>query len=301
MAFNLYFAGWGSKDADQYLRDKNALRLLSYYNEHGLIGQWWRAGLSERLFIDSGAFTVAHSGAQINIDKYIKFINEHPEIKIWAELDVIPYPVLNKETAIACSEASWENFNYMRERVTSDCKILPLYHYGEPESALERILNTKIDGKYVEYIGMGGRHGVKTPEQIEYFKRIWSIIKSSDNPNVKVHAFGVTVPSILTRFPFYSADSSTWVQAAINGAIVRKDLTLVTISDGQTHSPKHFKKMAEEAGDVIRKEVEAYGYTLEDLCAHYRKRLRYNIDVMYDWAQEYQLKERSEEFVGLLF
>ena len=111
---NLYFAGWGSKDADAYLRTKKAHRLLSQANEKRVIEGWVEDGLSDRLFIDSGAFTVAHSGAELDIDDYISYIESYPDIKNWAELDVIPYPVLNAETAKSCSQASWDNYLYMK-------------------------------------------------------------------------------------------------------------------------------------------------------------------------------------------
>ena len=224
---NLYFAGWGSKDADAYLRTKKAHRLLSQANEKRVIEGWVEDGLSDRLFIDSGAFTVAHSGAELDIDDYISYIESYPDIKNWAELDVIPYPVLNAETAKSCSQASWDNYLYMKEHVKSKCNILPIYHFGEPEDGLRRILNTEVNGKLVDYIGVGGRHGVSTDEQIKYFHEVFSIIHSSDNPNVKVHAFGITVPKILQNFPFYSADSTLWLQAAINGYILAEDTLLI--------------------------------------------------------------------------
>ena len=171
MTFNLYFAGWGSRDADEYLRSKKVHRLLSWVNETRVIDWWEKDGLADRLFIDSGAFSVAHSGAEISIDDYIEFIKNHSGIINWAELDVIPYPTLNTETAKYCSLKSWENFVYMKEQL-DDVTVLPLYHFGEPKDGLYRILNTKVNGKLIDYIGIGGRHGVSTDLQIQYFNEV---------------------------------------------------------------------------------------------------------------------------------
>ena len=232
--FNLYFAGYGSKEADLYLREVKAHRLLSNFNERKLLQSWKSDGLSGRLFIDSGAYSVAHSGAVIDIDEYISYINANSDIRIWVELDKIPYPVLNYHTAAECSEISWKNYVYMRERVNPDVTLLPVYHFGEPISGLERILNTPVNGKLADYICVGGRHGVGTEEQVQYFKTIHQIIKNSANPNVKVHGLGITVPRILESFPFYSSDSTTWLQLAVNGQILLKDLSYVVVSNKST-------------------------------------------------------------------
>ncbi len=289
MAFNLYFAGWGSRDADEYLRSKKAHRLLSWVNERKVLGWWEDDNLADRLFIDSGAFSVAHSGLTIDINDYIKFINSHPNVLNWAELDVIPYPVLNNVTAQCSSLKSWENYVYMKKYI-SNTNILPLYHFGEPKSSLYRILNTEINGELAPYIGIGGRHGVSTDEQIRYFNEVFSVIKSSDNPGVKVHAFGITVPRILENFPFYSADSTTWLQAAINGSVLTEDLQMILISDGTKSAKSNIQSMHDDALGSLLPTIESYGYDFRELCADYKMRLRYNIDIMLHWEKHYKYK-----------
>ena len=95
MGFRLYFAGQQAKDIDIYLQEKNALRLFSQVNERSGIQIWKEAGYANNLFIDSGAFSVAHAGKTVDIDVYIDYINSNPEIPIFVELDEIPFPVLN--------------------------------------------------------------------------------------------------------------------------------------------------------------------------------------------------------------
>lgn len=290
MPFNLYFAGWGSKEADEYLRSKKAHRLLSWVNERRVLNWWENDGLSDRLFIDSGAFSVAHSDCEIDIDDYITFITNHPGINNWAELDVIPYPVLDSSTAKLCSDKSWENYVYMRHKIDPKVNILPLYHFGENKDGLRRILNTEVDRKLPSYIGIGGRHGVSTDEQIKYFNEVFTIIQNSDNPKVKVHAFGITVPRILEKFPFYSADSTTWLQSAINGSILTDDLQMIRISDGTTNDKTNIQTMPKEALDSILPAIEKYGYNYKELCSDYKLRLQYNIDVMLNWERNYTYK-----------
>jgi len=290
MAFNLYFAGQQAKEVDEYLQSKRALRLFSQANERKGIQDWKQGGYADRLFVDSGAFSVAHAGKTVDLDMYIQYINDNPEIPIFVELDVIPFPVLNARTAKECCEASWQNYLYMKERVTSPCFLLPLYHFGEPKDALKRILNTEVGGRLPEYIGIGGRHGVSTELQDRYFREIFAVIQSSDNPNVKVHAFGMTVIKLLEKFPFYSADSTTWLQLGINGNINTASCGIVNVSERNKFDKNNANAFPDHLRDKLEAELAKYGYTLEQVSTDYKARLKFNIDTMYDWAQNYQYK-----------
>ena len=301
MGFNLYFAGQQARDVDLYLQKRDALRLFSQVNERKGIEEWRETGHAKKLFIDSGAFSVAHNGKTVDIDVYIEYINNHPDIPIFVELDVIPYPVLNATTAKTCAEASWQNYLYMKERVTSPCFLLPLYHFGEPKEALLRILNTEVGGKLPEYIGIGGRHGVSTDLQDKYFYEIFSIIQASDNPNVKVHAFGMTVLKLLEKFPFYSADSTTWLQLGINGNITTEAYGIVNVSERGKYDKNNANAFPEEMRMIIEKEIEKNGYTLEQVSTDYKARLKYNIDTMLRWAANYQYKGPKSFISNKLF
>jgi len=290
MAFNLYFAGQQAKEVDEYLQSKKALRLFSQVNERKGIEEWREGGYSDKLFIDSGAFSVAHNGKTVDIDAYIAYINDRPDIPIFVELDEIPFPVLNSTTAKQCSEGSWKNYLYMKERVKHPGYLLPLYHFGEPKDGLRRILNTEVNGKLPEYIGIGGRHGVSTKLQNEYFHEIFSIIQASDNPDVKVHAFGMTVLRLLEKFPFYSADSTTWLQLGINGNINTKSFGAVSVSSNSRYNKDNIYSFSKKAQEAVINEIESYGYTLEQVSNDYKARLKFNIDVMYEWAQNYEYK-----------
>ena len=290
MGFNLYFAGQQAKEVDKYLQERGALRLFSQVNERKGIQDWKADGYAGKLFIDSGAFSVAHNGKTVDIDTYIQYINDNPEIPIFVELDVIPYPVLNTKTAKECSEATWQNYLYMKERVTSPCHLLPLYHFGEPKDALRRILNTEVDGKLPEYIGIGGRHGVATELQERYFNEIFSIVQRSDNPKVKIHAFGMTILRVLEQYPFYSADSTTWLQLGINGNILTKNYGIITVSERGKYNKDNANAFPPDMKKKIMDEVESMGYTLEEVSTNYKARLRYNIDVLLDWAENYQYR-----------
>lgn len=301
MSFNLYFAGQQAKEVDEYLQKQNAHRLFSQVNERKGIDDWRRDGHSSNLFIDSGAFSVAHNGKTVDIDAYIQYINERSDIPIFVELDVIPFPVLNSTTAKQCCEDTWKNYVYMKDRVTSPCSLLPLYHFGEPKEALKRILNTEINGKKADYIGIGGRHGVSTELQDRYFQEIFAIIQSSSNPHVKVHAFGMTVLRLLEKYPFYSADSTTWLQLGINGNILTDSCGIITVSDRSKFDKSNVNALPKNSREVLQAEIESYGYTIEQLASDYKARLMFNIDAMLRWAKNYTYKGKTSFVSHKLF
>lgn len=284
MGFNLYFAGESYIESDDYIIEKNGLRLFSYADNKKAINRWIDSGCGNRVLVDSGAFSVAHRGISIDVNEYIKYINSTTSIRNWVELDTIPYPVLNATTAKHSCEESWNTYNYMRPKVRKDATLLPLYHFGEPNYALKRI----IDESKESYIGVGGRHGVSTATQIEYFKFVFDIIQSSTKPNIKVHAFGISTPEILNKFPFYSADSSSWIKASVFGEIMmRNSLSRVSISNNTKHLKDNFFYLHKDAKSRIMEDIEYFGYELEQLQTDVKIRQRYNIDVLMDWSANY--------------
>ena len=109
--FDLYFAGIQALELDQYLAGKNCHRLFSFADMSKKRLELYNETQS-KLFIDSGAFGVAHSGKEITLDEYIDFINNTPRGTIFAALDVIPVEKTT-HTTIESAEQSWKNYIYM--------------------------------------------------------------------------------------------------------------------------------------------------------------------------------------------
>jgi len=298
MPFNIYFAGETYIESDDYIRERGGLRLFSYADNKKLIERWREFNCGNRLLIDSGAFSVAHRGISIDIYEYIKYINNNDDINSWVELDTIPYPILNTFTAKDSCEKSWTSYKYMRQQVRDNANLLPLYHFGEPEYALSRV----IDESKEDYIGIGGRHGVSTAEQIKYFNWVFRVIANSSKPNIRVHAFGITTPEILNRFPFYSADSSAWIKASVFGEVMMRDtLKRISISNNTKHLQDNFDYLPKEAKQLFEKQVEYFGYTIQQLQEDVKCRQRYNIDVLLDWANNYKYMGKESFKIGALF
>lgn len=290
MGFNLYFAG-GENLEIELNKDDTCGKLFTFAVKPKTLTKFINASEC-KMFIDSGAFSMYHSGAKIDIDEYIEYINSNPTPTIWAELDSIPYPELNAKTTKISAEESWERYLYMMDRVKDEYrdKVIPIYHFGEPYEALERMLNTEVHGRLAPYIGVGGRHGVNRSAHDKYYGNLFKIVKASKNPNVKIHAFGMTVLDLLEKYPFYSADSTTWLMLGANGNVQTKTCGTVSVSevrktkkDSAWHLPKHlFEKLNEE--------IESKGFTLEELSQNYRSRHKFNALYYKEWADNYEFK-----------
>ena len=291
MSFDLYFAGIQALELDEYLSSKNAHRLFSYADKPKKRLQMFN-DCESKIFMDSGAFGVAHSGKQITIDEYIDFINETPRVTLFAALDVIPWPVLDTENARISAEQSWENYIHMIERVKPEYKdkIVPTYHYGEDFKYLRRMLQGH-QGYKPPYIAFGGRGGVHTDKLYGSLDTFFKVIKE-ERPDVKTHAFGITVLKLLESYPFTSADSTSYLQTAVNGGIFLECLNgrMIKISNQTIKDTQHYKHKQQEVKDLIDKEIEKYGYTVEDLAESFRARFRFNIDYFLRWQKSYEYK-----------
>lgn len=293
MSFNLYFAGSQHKIVENYFIEKKVCRLVSQLNERRVIQQYAEIPDEARptLFVDSGAFSVANSNKKVDIDDYIEYINKMDDtVDYWAELDVISYFVVSLKAVQHSSEESWKNYLYMLDKVKSPHKILPIYHFSEPIEHLQKILNTPvIDGKPADYIGIGGIAGITTETQIRYFTKVFNVIKNSNNPNVKVHALGVTATRVLESFPFYSSDSTSWLQTGVNGGILTS-YGRYSISDRCQYEKDSFHQLDPYTKQKVEQEIIDKGYTVEGLATEYIKRCLFNIDYFLDWAKNYKYR-----------
>lgn len=287
MKFNLYFAG-SDDGTKEHIPKIGANRLYSYHNDKKSIIDFCNYSSRGPLMVDSGAFSVAHSGAIVDIDEYIKWINNNKHIENFIELDLIPYPILNQETARESAETSWKNYLYMIERLDEPFKLLPVFHFGESVEYLKQMLEFEYKSKKIPFICIGGRHGVSTEKQEKYFENLFKIIHQSYNPNVKIHVLGMTVFSTLEKFPFYSADSTSHLQIAIYGGIM-SEFGTINISSKNTKK-NNFTYFSQDEQQIITNKVESLGYSIEQLKESREARIQYNIDYCFEWSKNYQYK-----------
>lgn len=299
MGFNLYFASNGGED---WKRQHNCNQLLSQINDKKRLLDWVdylrkNPSCKSKLFVDSGAYSVWTKNKVLDVDKYIELLNDIDDvIECFAQCDTIPGAhgrTPTPEEIRTAPDKSWNNFLYMVDKVKSPKKLIPIFHQFEPWSVLERMINYKYpDGSYIDYIGLSPQeHGVSKESWVEFFDKCFKIIHSSNNPNVKTHAFGCTVTSILESFPFYSADSATAVLAATYGNIVLNG-KYISFSgrENQQINSDHFIQRSSAVQESIRSEVHRLGFDVDYLLDNddYEYRTTINVASMWDWAINYK-------------
>lgn len=274
MSLNLYAAGCATKPSTELKRKLNYDQLLSQLNERSSIKEWVdylrsHPECKSKLFIDSGAFTAYTKGKEVDVEDYIKLINDIDDcVKVFAQVDKIPGRWGVKQTPEELAEApklSWENYLYMVDKVKSPKKLIPIFHQGEDFKWLKNMLEYKYsDGTYIDYIGISCNKEYATSEWIEWFKRCFKIIHESSNPNVKTHAFGMTSLKILEQFPFTSADSTSWIRSASFGNIIL-NYSYIYASSWNRSDPGYILNLPKAVQDEVKSKCKNYDMTYFEL------------------------------------
>ena len=153
---------------------------------------------SKMFLLDSGAFTFMNNSKSVDfdlyLDKYIDFIIEK-NIKYFFELDID-------------SIVGYKKVLQLRERLERKTgrKCIPVWHKSRGLEEYKKIC------KEYDYIAIGGivTNEIKRNEY-KYFDQLLTIARKN---KCKVHGLGFTNMKMLYKYPFYSVDSSSWVNGA---------------------------------------------------------------------------------------
>ena len=239
-----------------------------------------------KLFIDSGAFSMWTKGIEVDVDEYIKWINKRSKyIDLYGQVDAIPgnrtgIPTL--EEVREAAQKTWDNYLYMRPKMKKPEGLLYTFHVGEPKEFLKQALEwTDENGNHIPYIALGGMVGKPVQVRRNFLKMCFDIIKKSSNPNVKVHAFGMTSRDLLSEFPITSADSTSWIMVAATGGIMT-DFGTISVSEKQKNDPNHYSHLPKKDLEKFQEKVCEFGFTLDELAEDRNKRVVHNARYMKD-------------------
>jgi len=160
------------------------------------------------LVLDSGAFSAWKQREVLSVELYSDFIHKHlPSLWRYVNLDVIPGGFGHKPSHAEVEEsarAGWKNLEYMRSRGLNP---MPVYHMGERLYWLDRMVDEGFD-----YIGISPANDRTTEQKQEWLDEIFGHLCGKEGyPKVRTHGFGVTALPLLYRYPWYSADSISWI------------------------------------------------------------------------------------------
>ena len=263
--------------------DRSSIDQMLKYKEQGIV---------KSLFIDSGAYS-EYTGKvkHLDVDEYIEYVDSIDEhIYAVAQMDTLPGKFgvpKNPQDYIESSDRSWKNYLYMRKRMKSPEKLIPVFHYGEPFSALGRMLDYRDDSVtntdpidsdilgtvYPDRVNICGLSPANDSHQTVkniYLQECYEFISKSSYPDIKTHLFGMTSLDALSKLPYYSADSvSHRLRSAYNKVYTRKWGTISLSDASRTSRVKSNQSFVRTCDPKTLKEVEdlfaSYGFTIDDM------------------------------------
>lgn len=244
-------------------RDSVRFHLESYHYIHKgkYVDQIRRDGV--KVFLDSGAFSSFSLGVEVSIEAYAEFIKENQDIiEMASVLDAIGDPV-----------GTYRNQQTL-ERL--GVEVLPCFHYGEPLDLCEYYVRN------YGYITLGGMVPIPNNKLEVWLDEVWEkVLTDKDGySRIKIHGFGLTARKLMAKYPWYSVDSSSWVQVAANGGIVLPELPQpIAISE---RSPKikdfmgHYSTLPSAARERVDQLLAYYGSSAEEMATDYKSRWAFN-------------------------
>jgi len=143
------------------------------------------------ILVDSGAYSVLHSGLRIDIEAYGRFCKSIDGlVDCYANLDVIGDAV-----GTARNQKRLEKMGV---------KPMPTFHAGGDLSHLKSMLDD------YDHIALSGSASAKGELKTVLLDAAWRVVREHKNWPVKVHGWGITDSKSVLRWPWYSVDSRTW-------------------------------------------------------------------------------------------
>jgi len=222
-----------------------------------------------KVFLDSGAFSAHTLGVEIDLATYCNYIKTN--IDLWRVEDgVVMASVLD---GIGDPLKTYQNQIAMEQL---GAKPLPCFHFNEDERYLEHYV------KNYSYITLGGMVGRSSKQLMIWLDRIWEryLVDGSGRPRLKVHAFGITAVPIMERYPWFSVDSSSWIQMTSFGSIMTPQWGPLSVSEkspSRHEAGRHASTLTQIEQDFVLQMLEQQGFTYERLSTVYQSRAAYNL------------------------
>ncbi|AVJ51789.1 queuosine tRNA ribosyltransferase [Pantoea phage vB_PagS_Vid5] len=246
-----------------------------------------------QIFLDSGAFSAYTLGVELRVSDYCNYIERNRDI-IRIEDGSLMASVLD---GIGDPLQTYRNQLEMEAR---GVRPLPCFHSGEDEKYLEWYVEN------YDYITLGGMVGASTKQLCIWLDRIWDryLVDGAGNPKIKVHGFGITAVPIMERYPWFSCDSSSWIQSAAFGSVVMPTIGPLSVSEkspARHDAGQHLCNLTPIEQDNILRYLEENGFTFDRLATVYESRAAFNlwaygvINVMINANHNNRLNERIQE------
>ena len=254
----------------------------------------WKAdGFCRWFLLDSGAFSIHTQKCPQRflpenggVDFYIEYINEKDDlIDVCAQLDTIPGKFglpKSPEDYENSAQGSWDNFLYMRSKIKSPNKVMPVYHMGEDIKYLGRMLDYEDEHGKLEWVGISPANDRSKEDRMIFLGNVYDYIKKSNNPEVKTHVYGFTSLDAMSKYPCTTADSITHRLLSGYAKIISYDHGIISVSKrdrtSKAKSNWSFVDCADEYNlNRLKQEAESMNLTIEQLQESVSARVAFNI------------------------
>jgi hypothetical protein len=245
----------------------NLLESYHYVGKQRSVDMIRRDG--RQVFLDSGAFSAWSLGAKVDMAAYCEYIKKNDDI-IRKDDGAVLASVMD---AIGDALGTYQNQLAMEAMGVTP---LPCFHFGEDPRYLEYYIS-----KY-SYITLGGMVAQSTPALILWLDDIWEkyLTDGSGRPKIKVHGFGLTTPELMRRYPWYSVDSSSWVQIArVGGMLMLPEARVINVSNQSPQrrvENQHITTIPPLLREAVEAKFRAEGVDLDRMQETYLARWTYN-------------------------
>jgi len=239
------------------------------------------------MLLDSGVFSTWTLGHEVDLDAYSEYCKKGLEDNAFnavVGVDVIPGEygrVPTKEEVLASAAKGWDNFLCLvEEKGLPADKVVHVFHQGEDFAWLEKLMayhdKQLAEGKEGLYIGLSPANDRTTKQKILWLEQVMPYVTNPDgSARVKWHGFGVTSFDILRRYPWFTADSTSWMRPGAYGQIrvplpgkryIDSKLQVsVTAGCGITQASRHYGSLSDKEKVAVHDYLEQLGLTIEDV------------------------------------
>lgn len=195
--------------------------------------------------LDSGAFSAWSAGRPTDIKGYAEWAlsikENHPRV-ICVNMDVIPGErgrTSTKAERLQGMKDSLRNADWLRDQ---GLQVMEVFHQDEPQEFLDDLLDRLPPG---EVLGLSPRNDVPMVRKMAWHRALLGHFRSrfgTDFP--RTHGLAATAPRILEAFPYWSADSTTWISVQRYGRWINEAGKLEIMStqvppEMQYYKPAH--------------------------------------------------------------
>jgi hypothetical protein len=194
----VYFSAMSKKHFELIKKLDIRINVLKSYFEVMRSHKFEKPSCAKRYFLDSGAYSAHNRKKDIDIIRYIEYIKKNvKEITVYAGLD-----------SIGDEKRTYENQLKMEEEGLAP---LPTWHMGEKLRYLDYYCE-----RY-DYVALGGMVG---SSHLKLKRFCYDAFNRY--PNQHFHGFGITDLRVLKSFPWYSVDSTTYLNGSKFGHIIHE-------------------------------------------------------------------------------